>query len=211
VVNKCHGDPSNPLLAKAAQPRAWWSSGGHPGIFRAAPMSFESLTYADLADRLGTTSEAARALVRRLKLPRQPGNDGKVRITVDLAELEYRPLPARSPGGHRGDIDALKARVEALQSELSELETENSALRVAADGHRADFERERERSDTLLVEVVRFTAAVLSARERAARLEGELVACRDRSWSRKLAGLYARTARSLPQILEVRHKPKAAV
>jgi len=168
-------------------------------------MSFESLTYADLADRLGTTSEAARALVRRLRLPRQPGNDGKVRITVDLAELEYRPLPARSPG----DIDALKARIEALQSELSELEAENNALRATADGHRADFERERERSDTLLLEIVRFTAAVLSAREKAARLEGELVACRARSWSRRLAGLRG-TARSLAQILEVRPRPTAA-
>jgi hypothetical protein len=172
-------------------------------------MSFESLTYADLADRLGTTSEAARALVRRLKLPRQLGNDGKVRITVDLADLAYRPPPARSPGGHRADIDALKARIEALQSELSELEAENSALRSIADGHRADFERERERSDTLLLEIVRFTAAVLSAREKAARLEGELVACRARSWSIRLAGLRG-TARSLAQILEVRPRPTAA-
>jgi len=167
-------------------------------------MSCESLTYADLADRLGTTSEAARALVRRLKLPRQPGNDGKVRITVDLTDLEYKPLPARSPGGHRADIEALKAQIEALQHELGELEAENSTLRSVADGHRADFDRERERCDALLLEIVRFTAAVISAREKAARLEGELVACRARSWSRRLAGLYARTARSLAQILEVR-------
>jgi hypothetical protein len=62
-------------------------------------MSVESLTYADLADRLGTTLEAARSLVRRLRLPRQTGNDGKVRINVDFAEIQYRPLPARSPGG----------------------------------------------------------------------------------------------------------------
>ncbi len=172
-------------------------------------MSFESLTYADLADRLGTTSEAARALVRRLKLPRQPGNDGKIRVTVDLADFRYKPMPARSPGGHRDD--ALKARIEALQCELNELEAENSALRAAADGHRADFECERGRSDTLLLEVVRFTAAVISAREKAARLEGELAACRARPWRERAAGLYARIVRSLPQILEVRPKPTAAV
>jgi hypothetical protein len=162
-------------------------------------MSFESLTYAELADRLGTTSEAARALVRRLKLPRQPGNDGKVRITVDLAEFEYRPLPARSPGGHRADIDALNARIEALQCELSELEAENGALRATADGHRADFERERERCDTLLLEIVRFTAAVISAREKAARLQGELAACRVRPWWGRVAGIWAQTTRSLRQ------------
>ena len=45
-------------------------------------MSVESLTYADLADRLGTTQEAVRSLVRRLRLPRQTGNDGKVRIHI---------------------------------------------------------------------------------------------------------------------------------
>jgi hypothetical protein len=200
----------NLLFANAAQRREAAYPEPPCSFVHAAPMSFESLTYADLADRLGTTSEAARALVRRLKLPRQPGNDGKVRITVDLAELEYRPLPARSPAGHRADIDALKARIEALQSELSELEAENSTLRSIANGHRADFERERERSDTLLLEIVRFTAAVLSAREKAARLEGELSACRARSWSRRIAGLRARTARSLAQILEVRPRPTAA-
>jgi hypothetical protein len=34
------------------------------------PMSVESLTYADLGGRLGTSPEAARALARRLRLPR---------------------------------------------------------------------------------------------------------------------------------------------
>jgi hypothetical protein len=51
-------------------------------------MSVESLTYADLAGRLGTSREAARSLVRRLKLPRQTGNDGTARVNVDLAGLE---------------------------------------------------------------------------------------------------------------------------
>ena len=60
-------------------------------------MSVESLTYAALADRLGTTQKAARSLTRRLRLPRQTGNDGKVRINIDLAEIQYKPLPARSP------------------------------------------------------------------------------------------------------------------
>jgi hypothetical protein len=57
-------------------------------------MSVESLTYADLAERLGTTPEAARSLVRRLRLPRHTANDGKVRINIDLAEIQYKPLPA---------------------------------------------------------------------------------------------------------------------
>jgi hypothetical protein len=83
------------------------------------PMSIESLTYAELGDRLGASPEAARSLARRLRLPRRPGNDGKVRITVDLAEIQYKPLPARSPGGHRSDVDDLNARVAQLEGELA--------------------------------------------------------------------------------------------
>ena len=74
------------------------------------PVSIESLTYAELGDRLDASPEAARSLARRLRLPRRPGNDGKVRITVDLAEIRYKPLPARPPGGHRAEIDGLNAR-----------------------------------------------------------------------------------------------------
>ena len=66
-------------------------------------MSIECLTYADLADRLGTTQEAARSLVRRLRLPRQTGNDGKVRINIDLAEIKAaaHKVTGWSPDGHR--------------------------------------------------------------------------------------------------------------
>ena len=116
---------------------------GHP--LYGEPMSIESLTYAELGDRLGASPEAARSLARRLRLPRRPGNDGKVRITVDLAEIQYKPLPARSPGGHRFDVDDLNARVAQLEGELARVEVEKQCLEVRAAGHRADFERERER------------------------------------------------------------------
>ncbi|MGA8651020.1 MAG: hypothetical protein ACLP19_13400 [Xanthobacteraceae bacterium] len=153
-------------------------------------MSVESLTYVDLADRLGTTQEAARSLVRRLRLPRRTGNDGKVRINIDLAEIQYKPLPARSPGGHRVDIDALNARIQALQAELARLEVENSCMYASAASHRADFERERERSDTIMAEALRLTKVAMSARETAARLEGELAAAarQSRRWWKRLAG-----------------------
>jgi hypothetical protein len=49
-------------------------------------MTIESVTYADLAGRLGTSREAARSLVRRLGLPRQTANDGTVRVNVDFAD-----------------------------------------------------------------------------------------------------------------------------
>ena len=66
--------------------------------------------------------------MRRLRLPRQTGNDGTVRVNVDLAEIQYKPLPQRSPRGHRADFEALKAQVEQLQAEVIKLETEKSSI-----------------------------------------------------------------------------------
>jgi hypothetical protein len=151
------------------------------------PMSIESLTYAELGDRLGASPEAARSLARRLRLPRRPGNDGKVRITVDLAEIRHKPLPARPSGGHRAEIDRLNARVEQLEGELARVEVEKQCLGVRAAGHRADFERERERCDTLVAEALKLGTLAMSAREKAARLDGELSAARARRrWWRRL-------------------------
>ena len=144
-------------------------------------MSIESLTYAELGDRLGASPEAARSLARRLRLTRRPGNDGKVRVTVDLAEIQYKPLPARSPGGHRSEIDSLNARIEQLQAELARLEVEKRCLEACAAGHRADFEHERKRLDTLMTETRTLANFAMSAREKAARLEGELSA----AWTRR--------------------------
>jgi hypothetical protein len=60
-------------------------------------MPVEQLTYAHIAERLGVTSEAARAIVKRHRLPRSRSNDGKTMVAVDLDEVRYKPLPARSP------------------------------------------------------------------------------------------------------------------
>ena len=64
-------------------------------------MAIEMLNYADLAARLTISPEAARALAKRLRLPRSRGNDGKALVSVDLAEINHAPLPARSPPGHQ--------------------------------------------------------------------------------------------------------------
>jgi len=39
-------------------------------------MAIEELTYVDLGERLNISAEAARALARRMNLPRQTANDG---------------------------------------------------------------------------------------------------------------------------------------
>jgi hypothetical protein len=146
-----------------------------------AIMTTEMLSYSQLGERLKCSPEAARALVKRLRLPRQTANDGKVLVSVDVSEINHKPMPARSPGGDRPITATLKARVEALQTEMAKVE-------ASAAGHRADFERERERADRLMAELLRATADTMAAKEVAARLGGELSALRSRPWWRRMVG-----------------------
>jgi hypothetical protein len=132
-------------------------------------MSIETLTYALLGARLGISPEAARSLAKRLQLPRSLSDDGKALVSVDLAEIRHTPQP---PGSRQaGNIALLTTRIEALQAEIARLE-------ASAASHRADFERERERADRLMVELLQATAETTAAREATARLEGEVVALR---------------------------------
>ena len=164
-------------------------------------MSAESLTYVDLAGRLGTSREAARSLARRLRLPRQTGNDDTAWVNVDLAEIRHKPLHRRSQGSHHSvDFDALKARIEQLQAEVTKLETEKSAIKVIAAGYRADFERERGRGDKLMTNTMTIAAVATSARAKAARLESELTARRSRFWLRSVARTERRCGPAFPTI-----------
>jgi glutamine synthetase adenylyltransferase len=146
-----------------------------------AIMTTELLTYSQLGERLSCSPEAARALVKRLHLPRQKANNGKVLVSVDLSEINHKSMPARSPADHRPVTALLKASVEALQTGLAKLE-------ASATCHRADFDRERERLDRLMVELLRAALDAQSAKEAVARLEGELSALRSRSWWRRMVG-----------------------
>jgi hypothetical protein len=148
-------------------------------------MPVEMLTYSAIAERLGCSSEAARALVKRLRLPRQRANNGKALVAVDLAEVNHtpmvRPVNARSPDDHQAVAAALKARIETLEAELAKLE-------ASAAVHRADFERERERCERLMAEILKTTAELMAAREAAARIAGEFAAYQARPWWRRLVG-----------------------
>jgi hypothetical protein len=109
-------------------------------------MPIEQLTYVQIAERLGISPEAARAIVKRHRLPRSRSNDGKTLAAIDLEEIRHKPLPARAPRGDHAVTDVvatLKARIAQLETELAKAE-ERSA------GHRADFEHERERADRMV-------------------------------------------------------------
>jgi hypothetical protein len=128
-------------------------------------MPVETLTYAELGARLTISSQAARSLAKRLRLPRSLSNDGKALVDVDLAELRYTARPPRR--SEAGDVALPAAKIAALQADIARLEA------IAA-GHRADFERERERADRLMVELLQATAETMAAKEASARLEGFL-------------------------------------
>ncbi len=132
-------------------------------------MPVETLTYAALGIRLNISPEAARSLAKRLRLPRSLSDDCKALVSVDLAEIRHTPRPPNSR--QAGNIAPLAAKTDALQAEIARLQE-------AAAGHRADFDRERERADRLMVELLQATAETMAAREAAARLEGEVAALR---------------------------------
>ena len=128
-------------------------------------MPIETLTYAAFGARLNISPGAARSLAKRLKLPRSHSDDGKALVSVDLAELRHTPRPPV----HRqvDNLTLLTAKVEGLQAEIARLEARASL-------HRSDYERERERADRLMVELLQATAETMAAREATARLEGSL-------------------------------------
>ena len=59
---------------------------------------------------------------------RKPGNDGKVRVIVNLAEIQYTPLSTRSPGGQQADIDGWKAQIKQLHADFAKLEVEKQCF-----------------------------------------------------------------------------------
>src|SRR5258708_28025651 len=136
-------------------------------------MSIEILTYGVWGPRLKISPEAARSLVKRLRLPRSLSDDGRALVTVDLAEIRHTPQPSGSR--QAGNIAVLT--IVALQAEIARLE-------ASAASHRADFERERERAERLMVELLQATAETMAAKEATARLEGEGAALRTRAPAR---------------------------
>lgn len=120
-------------------------------------MPIEALTYVALGARPKISPEAARSVAKRLRLPRSLSDNGKALVSVDLAEVRHTPCPR---GVRRaGDIVPLVEKIEALQTEIVQLE-------ARAAGYGADSERERERAERLMVAVVQATAETMPLERR---------------------------------------------
>jgi hypothetical protein len=128
-------------------------------------MATEMLSYRQLGQRLGCSRDAARELVKRLRLPRHKANDGKVVVSVDLSEINHNLMPTLTA--------SLNKCIE-------------SKLEATAASHQAELERERERAERLMAELLRAKTDALASRATVTRLEGELAALRSRPWWRRL-------------------------
>ncbi|MEK9282557.1 hypothetical protein MTR72_23465 [Bradyrhizobium sp. ISRA442] len=146
-------------------------------------MPVEMLTYAELGERLKISPEAARALVKRHRLPRSRSNDGKTLVQVDLTEINHSPVTraSQTPPGH-DLVTALKEHIATLQADLLEMKT-------VAGGHRSDFERECDRTNKLLAELLKANIETVAAREKVAHLEGRLSMVRQ-PWRQRLAEVF---------------------
>jgi hypothetical protein len=138
-----------------------------------------TITYAGITDRPGFSS-AFRAFVNWVRLPWQRRHDGNAVVAVDPAERATVAAPS-AEGDQSVVVATLTARIETLEAEFAKVE-------AAAAVHRADFERERERCDRLMAEVLKATAELMAAWEATARIAGELAAFQARPWWRRLAG-----------------------
>jgi hypothetical protein len=111
-------------------------------------MTIESLTYKELADRLGCKLESARKMVQRKKWHRVTGNDGTVRIQVPMEELPTKDKSEDKPEEKLVPellLKALEVQIEGLKEivEAERKRADTEALRADAESKRADAEHGR--------------------------------------------------------------------
>jgi hypothetical protein len=157
-------------------------------------MEPEWLTYAEVADRLGVTPEAARSRAKRSGWRRQAGNDGRAKVLVALEPRPpgARPVTPRSPPDHK-PVDA--ALVTALQNHINTLAAENEALKQDLTAIRADLSAHVETLKAQLAsaearagdEAAKTARAIQAFADLADRLD-QLAADRARPWWRRLVG-----------------------
>lgn len=153
------------------------------------------LTYAQIGERFGLGTEAARTRVRRLGWRTQPGNDGRTLALVP-DDVELRPAGARAdgPGGDRvddraldrdeidltgllpGALAALEDAVAALREQLAQAERRAATAEHGRDGERQRADALRDRIDTLTAELAMAEQQAEKAEARVSELRPELEA-----------------------------------
>jgi hypothetical protein len=144
-----------------------------------------TLTYAELATRLGVSADGARTRAKRAGWPVVAGNDGRSRVRVLASNLPERPPEqTASTTDHVGELRrAYAERVAELKGELEQARGQVERWRAVAEQTRAEVERERAVNELLREQLERELARV-------GHLEGELrsmlTEARRRWWRRWL-------------------------
>src|SRR5918994_1361603 len=109
-----------------------------------------TLSYAELATRIGRSEIAARSLAQRKRWKRSPGNDGKVRVTIDEADLADVAKGDRRSTDHPTDrlpANGTGARVIDRPNPVHELQTKLAVAQTqlaAAEARAADLQADRD-------------------------------------------------------------------
>jgi chromosome segregation ATPase len=140
------------------------------GVEQVISMAEEWLTYGDLGERLGISSEAARQKAIRYRWRRRTNNHGKAEVLVDLVEVreQMERFPPRKPKADQPSDDrltpedqssdaqtfaALDAHIETLKAMVAKAEALAERERERADNERSRAESERERAERLQARV----------------------------------------------------------
>jgi chromosome segregation ATPase len=172
------------------------------------------LTYAELAELMNASTEAARAFANRLELRKQRGNDGKARVYVEpdvlasrLDRLSSGNHPDSAPGDRKEDsqINDLREHVNTLREHLDRQHADHQAevtrlldqidrqreeierARLEAERAQKDAEHERGHTHTLFNQVKDLADRLAHVEAERARAVTELAQARQ-SWWRRLIG-----------------------
>jgi DNA repair exonuclease SbcCD ATPase subunit len=172
------------------------------------------LTYAELAELMNASTEAARAFANRLELRKQRGNDGKARVYIEpdvlasrLDRLSSGNHPDSAPGDRKEDsqINDLREHVNTLREHLDRQHADHQAevtrlldqidrqreeierARLEASRAREDAEHERGHTHTLFNQVKDLADRLAHVEAERARVVTELAQARQ-SWWRRLIG-----------------------
>jgi hypothetical protein len=119
------------------------------------------VSYAELAEHLGISPEAARQKSIRARWERKLGDDGKARVLVDLEEAAaaHRPRPVERP-----DEQSTAAVIAALEQHVATLKEELAKAQTLAAERDLDAYRERERIADLTTQLLTFAGEAMAAR-----------------------------------------------
>jgi predicted RNase H-like nuclease (RuvC/YqgF family) len=135
------------------------------------------LTYAELATRLGVSTDGARTRVRRQGWPVIAGNDGKARVRVLASDLPEQPRSRPEQTGvmtellnelrrsQAEQVAGLNAQLHRVSREAEQFRSDHAAARSEAERHRAEAELLREQMAREFARVERLEAALALARK----------------------------------------------